>query len=242
MVRAMFAFGTNDARNVRRDSMLLTFLLAPLLAVVVLRIAVPIVATHLDQRYSFDLTAYYPLLLSLLVLGLPSGFGSLAGFMILDERDDDTLTALRVTPASMTGYATYRISTAVTLSFLYTLGCVSLTGLAPGSLIHSLIPAALLAGFFSPLVALMLATLADNKVEGLAFGKASGIFMLGPLAAYFVGPNWQLLFGILPTYWPAKAFWVAAEGGNYLPYVLFGLLYHLILLALLLNSFKKKVL
>ncbi|CAN5624003.1 fluoroquinolones efflux ABC transporter permease [soil metagenome] len=241
MARVVLAFGANDARNVRRDSMLLTFLLAPLLAVLVLRLAVPLVTAYLDRRYGFDLTPYYPLLLSLFVLGLPSGFGSLAGFMVLDERDDDTLTALRVTPASISGYATYRIITAIALSFLYTLGCISLTGLAPGSLLPDLIPAALLAGLFSPLVALMLATLANNKVEGLALGKAFGIFLLGPLAAYFVVPNWQLLLGILPTYWPAKAFWVAAEGGNYWPYFLIGLAYNLALVILLLRRFKEKV-
>lgn len=241
MARAMLAFGANDARNVRRDSMLLTFLVAPLLAVVVLRLAVPLITAYLGRRYDFDLTQYYPLLLSLFVLGLPGGFGSLAGFMVLDERDDDTLTALRVTPASIVGYAGYRISAAIVLSFLYTLGCISLTGLAPGSLIPKLIPAALLAGLFSPIVALMLATLADNKVEGLALGKAFGIFILGPLAAYFINSNWQVLLGILPTYWPAKAFWIAAEGGNYWPYILAGLAYNLALLALLLRRFKVKV-
>ena len=241
MARAMLVFGANDARNVRRDSMLLIFLLAPLLAVAVLRLVVPLVAAYLDLRYSFDLTPYYPLLLSLFVLGLPSGFGSLAGFMVLDERDDDTMTALRVTPASMAGYVGYRISAAITLSFLYTLGCISLTGLAPGPLIPALVPAALLAGFFSPIVALMLATLANNKVEGLALGKAFGIFILGPLAAYFVNPGWQLLFGVLPTYWPAKAFWVASESGNFWPYFLVGLTYNLVLVALLLRRFRKKV-
>lgn len=241
MVRAMLAFGLNDARNVRRDSMLLPLLFAPLLAVVVLRIAVPIITAYLDRRYGFNLIPYYPLFLSLFVLGLPLGFGSLAGFVILDERDDDTLTALRVTPASMTGYAGYRISTVILASFLYTLGCISMTGLAPLSLLPGLVPAALLAGLFSPIVALLLATLADNKVEGLALGKAFGIFVLGPLAAYFVNSGWQPLFGILPTYWPAKAFWVAAEGGSYWPYLLAGLLYHLLLAALLLRRFREKV-
>ncbi|MGB3682056.1 MAG: ABC transporter permease [Rubrobacteraceae bacterium] len=242
MARAMLAFGANDIRNVRRDSMLLTFLLAPLLAVVVLRFAVPLVTAYLDRRYGFDLTPYYPLLLSLLILGLPGGFGSLAGFMVLDERDDDTLTALRVTPASTTGYAGYRISTAITLSFLYTLGCISLTGLAPVSLLPSLVPAALLAGLFSPVVALLLVTLANNKIEGLALGKAFGVFILGPLAAYFIGSNWQLLLGILPTYWPARAFWVASGGGNFWPYFLVGLAYNLALVILLLRRFRDKVL
>lgn len=242
MIRAAKTFGANDLRNVLRDSTLLTFLLAPLLGVAVLRLAVPVAAAYLDGRYGFDLAAYYPLLLSLLMLGLPMGFGALVGFMVLDERDDDTLTALRVTPASMAGYAGYRISTAVLMSFVYALGCISLTGLVPAALLPNLVPAALLAGLFSPLVALLLVTLADNKVEGLALSKAFGVFILGPLAAYFVGPGWQLLFGAIPTYWPAKALWVAADGGNAWPYALTGLVYHLLLLALFLRRLDRKLL
>jgi fluoroquinolone transport system permease protein len=87
----------------------------------------------------------------------------------------------------------------------------------------------------------VIATFAANKVEGLALMKVLSIFMLGPLAAYFVGSSWQLLFGLLPTYWPAKAFWVAGEGGNFWPYVLAGLAYALLLISLLLRRFRQKV-
>lgn len=241
MVRAIRAFGANDLRNILRDSMLLTFLFAPLFGVAVLRLAVPIATEYLNLRYGLDLTAYYPLLLSLLMLGLPMGFGALVGFMVLDERDDDTLTALLVTPTSITGYAGYRISIAILMSFFYTLGCIYLTNLMPAALLPHLVPAALLSGLFSPTVALLLVTIASNKVEGLAVSKAFGIFILGPLAAYFIDPNWQLLLGILPTYWPAKAFWVASEGGNYWPYFFLGLAYNLTLVSLLLRRFKTKV-
>lgn len=237
----MRAFSANDLRNIRRDSMMLTFALAPFLAVVVLRIAVPLATDFLSNRYGFDLTPYYPLLLSLFVLGLPLGFGGLAGFMVLDERDDDTLTALRVTPASMSGYAGYRITTAVIISSLYTLGCISVTGFAPAALLPDLVPAALLASLFSPVVALALVALANNKVEGLAISKAFGVFVLGPLAAYFVGSDWQLLFGILPTYWPAKAVWIASGGGNYWPYLMAGAVYNLILASLLLRRFHSRL-
>lgn len=150
MVRVMRAFGANDLRNIRRDSMMLTFTLAPLLAVVVLRIALPIATELLTERYGLDITPYYPLLLSLFVLGLPVGFGGLAGFMILDERDEDTLTALRVTPASMSGYAGYRIATAVLLSLLYTLGCISLTGLAPPHCCRTSCPPPYSRGYLPP--------------------------------------------------------------------------------------------
>ena len=90
-------------------------------------------------------------------------------------------------------------------------------------------------------MALILAVFAANKVEGLALMKGLAVFMLGPLAAYFMDSGWQVLAGIVPTYWPAKAFWVAAEGGNFWPYVLAGAAYDLMLIALLLHRFREKV-
>ncbi|CAN5597918.1 hypothetical protein BH24ACT22_BH24ACT22_11840 [soil metagenome] len=79
------------------------------------------------------------------------------------------------------------------------------------------------------------------KVEGLALSKAFGVFILGPLAAYFIGTNWQLLLGTLPTYWPAKALWVAADGGNFWPYILVGFVYHLLLLTMLVWRLRRKM-
>lgn len=111
----------------------------------------------------------------------------------------------------------------------------------PTSVLPDLIPVALVAGLFSVFIGLFLAAFASNKVEGLAFMKGVGWLMIGPLAAYFVPGRWELLFGILPTYWPAKAFWVAGEGGSYWPYLLVGALYALLLVVLLLGQFQKRL-
>jgi fluoroquinolone transport system permease protein len=141
----------------------------------------------------------------------------------------------------MTGYALYRGGAAVLLSTMYVIIALPLTGLIPLALLPAVIPVAVLSGILAPLVGLVIATFASNKVEGLALMKALGFFLLGPLAAYFIDSNWQLLVGILPTYWPAKAFWVASEGGIFWPYILVGAIYSLLLVALLLRRFKEKV-
>lgn len=236
------AFGANDLRSVRRDSLLVYMLIIPPLMVVLARLILPAARGYLSRNFGFDLVPYYPMLLSFFfVLQIPLLFGVLVGLMILDEKDDDTLTALRVTPISMSGYALYKGGAAVALSFLFVLVALPLTGLLPASLLPVVAPSALLSGLMAPIFALVIATFAANKVEGLALMKVLSIFMLGPLAAYFVGSPWQLLFGLLPTYWPAKAFWVAGEGGNFWPYVLAGLVYALLLISMLLRRFRQKV-
>jgi fluoroquinolone transport system permease protein len=42
--------------------------------------------------------------------------------------------------------------------------------------------------------------------------KGSGPLFLGPLASFFIPRHWDLLVGILPTYWPIKIYFAAAEG------------------------------
>lgn len=236
------AFGMNDLKGISRDSLLVYMLVVPPIMVLAVRLAIPWLTGGLAESFGFDLVPYYPMLFSFFfVLQLPLLFGLLVGLLILDERDDDTLTALRVTPISMTGYALYRGGTAVLLSTLYVIVALPLTGLAPPTILPAVTPIAILSGILAPLFGLVLANFASNKVEGLALMKALSIFLLGPLAAYFIDSNWQLILGILPTYWPAKAFWVASDGGGFWPYFLAGLAYNLALVTLLLRRFREKV-
>ena len=80
--------------------------------------------------------------------------------------------------------------------------------------------------------------LANNKVQGFAVMKGIGSFLVLPLVAYFVQSKWQLVFGLIPTYWPVKLYWVldAGEPRAWI-YLLVGVIYQLILLAVLLRRF-----
>lgn len=241
-MRVLTAFGLNDLRNIRRDSLLLYIVLIPWLLVVLVRLIVPGVTDWLAESFNFDLVPYYPLILSFFfVLQLPMLFGIVSGFLVLDERDEGTLTALRVTPISITSYALYRICFTILLSVSYVLACLLATGLMPISLLPSVVPVALVAGLLSPVFVMLLAAFANNKVEGLALMKGFGILLLGPLAAYFIHSKWQLLLGLLPSYWPAKAFWVASSGGVIWPYLLVGFIYPILLLIALLHRFRNRL-
>jgi fluoroquinolone transport system permease protein len=97
----------------------------------------------------------------------------------------------------------------------------------------------------APIFALALAALSQNKVQGFALMKVSGIVLLPPLAAYFIQSNWQLLLGLVPTYWPAKTLWAALDwinGGRPGPllfYFLAGLVCQLLFLLLLARRFNR---
>lgn len=241
MLKAIGAFGINDLKSIRRDSLLLGVVLVPWFLVLGVNWSVPTIAQLLDRRYHFDLIPYYPLILSILFLiNIPMLFGTLMGFLTIDERDDNTLTALRVTPISMQGYIFYRILTNYLLSVIYIVICMPLTGLLSLSELRTTISMAIIASVMAPAIGLLLVSFANNKVESLAIAKGLGILVLGPLAAYFFDSQWQLLLGLIPTYWIAKGFWLALEGQSYQVYALVGLFYEFLIVSVFLARFQKK--
>ena len=238
MIRALRALGPIDTRNVRRDSLLVWMAVMPFFFVLLFRFAVPWVRDGLLEQFGFDLAPFYVLIMSYaFVVGTPLLFGMVIGFLLLDERDDGTLTALQVTPMSLNSYLAYRVTLPMILSVVLTMLTFPLANLVTFPL-GSLFLVALLSAPLAPIFALFLASFAANKVQGFALMKGSGTVQVLPLVAYFIQSNWHLAFGFIPTYWPAKMYWVldAGEAGAWF-YFLGGVVFQGMLLLLLLRRF-----
>ena len=91
----------------------------------------------------------------------------------------------------------------------------------------------------APIWALFLATFAENKVAGFALMKGAGVVLMIPVAAFFLDPPSQYLAGLVPTYWPSKAFWSLQAGEPYLLYWVIGLVYHALVLWWFLKRFNR---
>lgn len=212
--QAFRALGPIDLRNMMRDSLMKWMVFIPIVYAFMVRFITPPVADWLLRDYNFDLSPYYHLVLAfMIVLANPVVFGFVIGMLLLDERDDDTLTALRVTPLPMLGYAIYKLTWPTILGYVLTLLGLWLAGLTPDPIpwlawILACFPAALL----TPWTALLMAAFAKNKVEGFAMIKSlGGSILLFPIAAWFIPMPWRWLVGILPTFWPAQVYWSLLE-------------------------------
>jgi fluoroquinolone transport system permease protein len=230
IVQLYRALGPIDLKNVRRDSMLVWLPLMPPMVALLARWGIPALTEWLRVQVGFDLRPYHPLIMSFF-MPFPAGFvGVITGFLLLDERDDQTLTALMVTPMPLTSYLAYRLSAPLIASTLMALITYPLVGLLPLPW-TALLPIAILSGFAAPILALVLASLAENKVAGLALQKLLGSVLFLPVLAYFLPEPWQWLAGVLPTYWPMKVFWLAASGQSYLWPLVLGILTNVAYLA-----------
>ncbi len=228
--------GPVDFKNLRRDRGLVWFPLLPLIMALVIRLGVPAVSQFVATHWAVNLTPYYPLIMSSFVLLAPSVIGMVVGFLLLDERDDQVLTAHLVTPMSLGGYVLYRLSVPMLLGMGVTLLGYPLAGLVPIAVGDLLIVAAL-GSFTAPLTALFLASFAPNKVAGMALVKLLNMVSVLPLVAFFVPSTWQLVAGILPSYWPLKLFWRAVEDQPYGIYLIIGLAINVLAVGLLVQRF-----
>ena len=233
MLKILRSLGPIDLKNVIRDPMLRWLTFYPVLISVVMRWGLPALSDFLVVKYSFELAPYYPPVLSMAIFLTPLLTGMIIGFLLLDQRDDQTLSALQITPLTLTGYMIYRITAPMILSIIITMIIIPVIGLVEIRFLPLLFTA-LVAAPLSAEYALFLAAFAANKVQGFAIAKAMGVLNIAPFAAWFVTAWWQIGLGLVPLYWPAKVFWLGIENNPQIwSYGLAGLAYQFLLIWVL---------
>lgn len=177
------------------------------------------------------------------MITVPVLLGMFAAFIILDERDENVLTFLAVTPLSKKEYLAYRLGTPVFISTLLSFAALFIAGYAD-IISWRTIPVILLLSLEAPLVALFVAGTAKNKVEGLAVAKVASILLLVPLMFDFIEGPWKYIAGMLPPFWLVAAFFSAlhSEVDKWLIFIGVSLCAHLFSIWILFIRFKNAVL
>jgi fluoroquinolone transport system permease protein len=238
-VTALAAVVRADARRITRDSFLLFMVGYSWLLALLLRELLPWLNRVLADRIT--LADYYPVAACLVALLVPNAMGIVLGFQLVEEKDEGSLVAVAVTPLSLDQYFTYRTAVYTLVSLPLVLVLHELLGVV------ELPPAQLVAVAVAttptvPLMALVVAAFAGNQVEAFAVAKGSGFLFTGPLASFFIPRPWDLLVGILPTYWPVKAYFAAIEGppGLFWLAVAVSLVYTSVIVAFLYRLFRRR--
>lgn len=239
--------GRNDAKLIGRDRMLLVLLAFVVYISAVLRYGLPWANTYLaehgilpGENVAHPLADYYPLIVAF--LAFYSGaqiMGTIMGFVFLDEKDDNSLQALLVTPLPFHSYMGYRIglTTVVSLFIIAAMVLFINQALIP---IWQLFLISAGAALTAPILMLFFAITAENKVQGFAMGKFVGIGGWVILGGWFVAEPVQWLFGLFPPFWVSKAYWMILEGRSlWWLALLIGILSQAILIAWLMRRFKR---
>jgi fluoroquinolone transport system permease protein len=229
-----------DTRLVWRDPLLKWVLLLPIGLALLLRALIPRAHDALLVFAGFEAAPYYPLVMGGYLMTASGIVGMVVGFLLLDEQDAHTLTALRVTPLSMRRYLAYRVTVPLLVANASTLLGYSIIGITPLPF-SALLAISAVGALSAPLLALVLATAAPNKVAGLAVVKVLNGLNLLPIAAFFLPTPLQYVAGIIPTYWPMRAFWSAAAGEDYLACLAIGATSCALALLLAASMFERRL-
>jgi hypothetical protein len=194
-----------------------------------------------------QLTVDYPMIadyhvLVMMLVGVQTSviFGFIVAFLILEEKDEQILQVIRVLPISPSYFVLYRVLFALLFSTLSAFIVIRFSGIAfPGE--FSTILLSIQYGLVAPFIALLVATFAANKVEGMAFFKGINLFLLLPIVTFFIKGIWQYAFAVIPTYW-TYSFYQKSMGATIdWSWYIIGLLVYAIAIGLVFFRFKRAV-
>ncbi len=198
----------SDGAKVLREPMIAVLPAAPFLAGAAFRFILPVVLGAAEKYFGFNSADWHWLIGAFLVQFPPMFYGMIAGFMLLEEREERVLQAVSVTPFGKVRYLAVRLGAASVLSAIASLAMLPLVGLPRPGFAALILPAAA-SGLLAPVYALLMAGFAENRIEGLAVGKLLGLVNLIPLAVLLPYPLRAAAWPLAP-YWITEAYRMAA--------------------------------
>lgn len=212
-----------------RDPMMRFMVFYPILFGIIGRFVLPWIA----EAGGFNMDLYADLIVVILTLMIPHIYGALTAFSILEDRDDNILTSIRVTPLSIHQFLSFRFVMVLILSFL---ACTYVMWFSDiGNIpVKNILAIAFLASLGAPMTGLFINAFSKNKIEGFAVMKGVGTVIVFPIIALFFMDKKELFFSFAPGFWPAKAISSIIRGEGilfltYSQYYYFGLVYVLLL-------------
>lgn len=221
---------------VLRDAIMLFLIPAPLLVGIAFRFLLPWLNQLLLVRSSFSLEPWYPITDGLMIILTPTLLTMSSAFLLLEECDEGLGNYYQITPASHLQYLFARIGIPAIWDFFCAIVITRWFALSDISLLTT-ISASIIATLFGIAVAMMIVSLASNRVEGLAVSKLTGITLMGLIVAGLVSDSWRWFTSILPSFWVGQLIFEK----DLWPTLLLGILVCLFWFILFTKRFIKKI-
>lgn len=223
------SFLSSEIKKWKRDPMMNFMALYPILFGIIGRYVLPSIA----DSSGFSIERFADLILVILTLMTPYIYGALIAFSILDDRDDNILTSIRVTPLSVHQFLSFRLIVSFVLSFVACIYIMWFSNVGDLSF-SSMVAISFLVSLSAPATGLFINAVSGNKIEGFAVMKGAGIILVFPIVALFFIDKKELFFSFAPGFWPAKAISSLIRGEgilllSYYWYYFIGLAYVIIL-------------
>ncbi|MBT8219486.1 MAG: hypothetical protein KJP00_06665 [Bacteroidia bacterium] len=224
--------GWNDFKLIFRDSSLKVYLAMPALIFLVVFLLIP----YLSQRFE-GFQTFIPYILMAAGMQASVMFGFIYSMVLIHEKDIHVARVYGILPISKGMFIISRMVLPFLISCLVTVVIFQFQSFYSISIIDNIL-LSMLCGLLAPVLALLVTVLSKNKMEGLTWFKIINMFVMIPVAAFFV-PSYEHLFGIFPTHWAFQSLSKIISMNSFVLVYIVGLLYSLVLIYLLMIRFRK---
>jgi fluoroquinolone transport system permease protein len=188
----------HELKNMIRDKMYAFFLVYPIIISVVAYFLIPYLKDI--NPLASDITFLTLLLINSFI------FGVVTSFTLLDDQDDNVLLSLKMTPISVRLYVLFKLLMSYVFGIISTLLILISVDYFQQTSLRDILFILILAPIQGPILAMLIASVSRNKVEGFAIMKLSGLILMVPIAALFLTDWKELLISIFPGFWTARLF------------------------------------
>lgn len=224
----------NDLKLIFRDPAMAVIFIIPIILVLFCRFAIPVFANYLPA-----ISEYYWLIVAALTSISASTPSFLVGFILLDERDENIHTMIKILPLAPNFILKCRILFMVISSYIFSFFILMFNGIFSVSVFYNLF-ISLLFSLIPPILTFSIVTIAKNKIEAATLYKGLSMVLFLPVAAFFIQTEWRFAFGILPFYWTFNAFQFIDDIYKFLMNFFTGLIVHFVFITIFYRLFKKK--
>jgi fluoroquinolone transport system permease protein len=229
----------NELKNIMRDPMYIFFAVYPFVFGTIGYFTIDLIN---DDTWA-------SMVVMLLIVMTSYIYGALTGFTLLDDKDDNVLLSLKITPINTKMYVFVKLMMSYVFGLVATIIVVYATGFLSESSFGFILLVATVSSLQAPFLALVVNSFAGNKIEGFVVMKATGITLILPAVAFWL-TDWKEFFLIIgPGFWPARMIMMellptATYGIEYnfsiITYFIIGMAYNLLLTVLLFKLYSKK--
>lgn len=223
-------------KQISKDGMLLVMIPAPLLVGLFFKVAVPFINAILTSQFQFSITPWYGLADGMLICLTPMFVAIISAFLLLDERDAGISAFYQITPAQGYPYLLARVGIPMIWAFITTLIAAAVFKISAISFAE-ILSSGLISSLTGIALAMMVVSIAENRVEGLAVSKLMGISFIGLILIWFVPAPYHFSMAFLPSFWIGK---LLMDGTDFFSFVL-GLITCLLWIAFFTRRFLKRI-
>lgn len=230
----------SEIHNIFRDKMYIFFFLFPIIMGGIGYFLIPYLEDNVAPGNPSP-----QIVAMILILMTGYIFGAVTGFTLLDDKDDNVLMSLKITPVSVKVYVIFKLFISYIFGFIATLLIIVSTNFLPNTSFWGILLIAAVGAMQAPGLALIVNSFAKNKVEGFVIMKMSGLILIMPVLTFFIF-NWQEVFLIFaPGFWPGRMIQMELlptvdTNFTFIVYFILGVIYNLLFLTLLMKLYSKK--